>query len=112
MVDLDDPVEVGGNVTYVITATNDGSAPDHNLRVVCQLEDKLNYVSSSGSSEASMMGRTISFTQVRTLAPKTKATWRIICKAVAPGGVRFKVTLTSDVLTRPVEETEATYLYE
>ena len=112
VVDLDDPVEVGGNVTYVITATNDGSAPDHNLRVVCQLEDKLNYVSSSGSSEASMMGRTISFTQVRTLAPKTKATWRIICKAVAPGGVRFKVTLTSDVLTRPVEETEATYLYE
>ena len=112
VVDMTDPIEVGGNVTYVITASNDGSAPDHNLRVVCQLEDKLQYVSSTGSTEASVMGRTISFTQLRTLNPQTKATWRVICRAVSPGGVRFKVTLGSDELSRPVEETEATYLYE
>jgi len=112
VVDLEDPIEVGGNITFVITATNDGSAPDHNLRVVCQLEDKIQYLSSSGATNATLMGRTLSFSQLRTLAPNTKATWRVVCKAIRAGGVRFKVTLTSDDLTRPVEETEASYLYE
>jgi len=112
VVDLEDPIELGRNVTYVITASNDGSAPDHNLRLVCQLEDKLQYVSSSGATQASVMGQTLNFVQLRTLAPNTKATWRIVAKAVRPGDIRFKATLTSDELTRPIEETEATYLYD
>lgn len=112
VVDLQDPVQVGENVTYVITATNDGSAPDHNVRVICQLEDKTQYVSSSGATNASVMGRTINFALLRTLSPGTKATWRVIAKATKPGSVRFKVTMTSDELTRPVDETEASYLYD
>lgn len=112
VVDLQDPVEVGENVTYVITATNDGSAPDHNVRVVCQLEDRTQYVSSSGATHASVMGRTINFAPLRTLSPGTRATWRVIAKATKPGGVRFRVTLTSDELIRPVDETEASYFYE
>jgi uncharacterized repeat protein (TIGR01451 family) len=112
VVDLEDPVAVGENVTYVITAANDGSAPDHNVRIVCQLEDKIQYISSTGATEASIMGHTVSFTQLRSLEPNTKATWRIVCRATAPGSVRFKVNMTSDVLTRPIDETEASYLYE
>ena len=112
VVDLEDPIELGRNVTYVISASNDGSAPDHNLRLVCQLEDKLQYVSSSGATHASVMGQTVSFVQLRTLAPNTKATWRIVAKAVRAGDIRFKATLTSDELTRPIDETEATYLYD
>ena len=112
VVDLEDPVAVGENVTYVVTVANDGSAPDHNVRLTCQLEDRIQYISSSGATEASVMGHTISFTQLRTLAPNTKATWKIVCRAASPGGVRFKANMTSDILSRPVEETEATYLYE
>jgi hypothetical protein len=112
VVDLEDPVELGRNVTYIITASNDGSAPDHNLRLVCQLEDKLQYVSSSGATHASVMGQTLNFVQLRTLAPNTKATWRIVAKAVRAGDIRFRATLTSDELTRPIEETEASYLYD
>jgi hypothetical protein len=46
------------------------------------------------------------------LEPNTKATWRIVCRATSPGGVRFKVNMTSDVLSRPIDVTKATYLYE
>jgi len=112
VVDLEDPVELGSNVTYIITASNDGSAPDHNLRLVCQLEDKLQYVSDTGATHASVMGQTLNFVQLRTLAPNTKATWRIVAKAVRAGDIRFRATLTSDELTRPIEVTEATYLYD
>ena len=112
VVDLEDPVEVGDNITYIITATNDGSADDHNLRVTCQLEDKIQYISATGASTATVMGHKITFSQLRTLPARTKQTWRVLAKAVSPGQVRFKVTMTSDELNRPVEETEASYLYE
>ncbi|MCK6461032.1 MAG: DUF11 domain-containing protein [Planctomycetes bacterium] len=42
VVDLTDPVEVGGSTTYVITATNQGSAPGTNIRIVVMLEDTMN----------------------------------------------------------------------
>lgn len=112
IVDLEDPVEVGGTVTYVITAMNDGSATDHNVRIVCDLEDKLQYVSGSGSSQASLAGRTLAFAPLRSLGPTEKASWRVVAKALRAADIRFRVTLTSDSLSRPIEETEATFLYE
>jgi hypothetical protein len=36
----------------------------------------------------------------------------VVVSAVRPGDVRFKVIMNSDELTRPVEESEATHLYE
>lgn len=112
VIDLEDPVEVGGTVTYIISAVNEGTAPDHNIRIICDLEDKLEYVSSSGPNQASLKGRTLSFSQLKTLGPTEKATWRVVTKAIRPGSIRFKVTLSSDELSRPIDQTEATFLYE
>lgn len=112
VVDLDDPIEVGGNITYVITVTNQGSAADTNIRIVCALEDKIQYVSSAGATVGSIMGNTVSFAPLNSLAPKDKATWRLVVRGVRPGDVRLGTTMSSDQLTRPVEETEATYIYE
>jgi uncharacterized repeat protein (TIGR01451 family) len=112
VIDLEDPVEVGGTVTYVISTINEGTAPDHNIHILCDLEDKLEYVSSSGPNQASLKGRTLSFSELKTLGPTEKATWRVVTKAIRPGSIRFKVTLSSDVLSRPIEQTEATFLYE
>jgi uncharacterized repeat protein (TIGR01451 family) len=46
------------------------------------------------------------------LDPKDKATWRVKIKAVNPGDIRLKVQMTSAMLKRPVEETEATHFYK
>ena len=48
----------------------------------------------------------------RRMAPGEKATWTVTVKALKAGDVRFKTKMTSDQLGRPVEETEATNLYE
>ena len=112
VIDLEDPIEVGSRTTYLITVTNQGSAPDTNIRIVCVLEDKIQYVSSSGATAGSIMGNTISFAPLHSLAPKGRATWRVVVRGVRAGDVRFKVTMSSDRLIRPVEETEATHLYE
>jgi uncharacterized repeat protein (TIGR01451 family) len=112
VIDLDDPVEIGGTTTYLITVSNEGSAADANIRLVCTLDDKLQYVSSAGATAGSLMGRTVSFAPLQTLEPKTKATWRVIVKGVQPGDVRFKVTMHTDEIALPIEEMEATHVYQ
>jgi len=112
VVDLDDPVEVGNTTTYVITVSNEGSAPDNNIRIVCLLDDKLQYVSSAGSTAGSLIGKTVSFAPLRTIEPKTKATWRVVVKGLQAGDVRFKVAMHTDQLALPIEEMEATHIYQ
>jgi uncharacterized repeat protein (TIGR01451 family) len=111
VVDLEDPIEVGKNVTYVIDVTNQGSAPDSNIKLVCTLEDAQDFVSGSGPTAVTGSGKTVTMAPLPSLAVKQKATWRVVIKAGKASNVRFKTTMTSDQLTRPVEETESTNQY-
>ena len=110
--DVDDPVEVNGRTTYLITVTNQGSAPSTNIRISCTLEDSVQYVSSAGPTTGTLEGSTVKFAPLDSLAPRGKATWQVVVTAVKAGDIRFKATMITDQLTRPVEETEATHLYD
>jgi uncharacterized repeat protein (TIGR01451 family) len=112
VIDQLDPVEVGDTTTYIVSVTNQGSAADTNIRIVCSLDDNIQYVSSAGATAGSLMGRTVSFAPLRSLEPKAKATWRIVVRGARPGDVRFKVTMHTDQLALPVEHTEITHIYQ
>lgn len=112
VIDVEDPIEVGGNETYVITVTNQGSAPDTNIVIECVLPAEETYVSADGATSPTTEGQTVRFAPLPSLAPKAKATYRVQVRANGTGDVRFKVKLTSDQLTSPVDETESTHLYE
>ena len=112
VVDLDDPVRVGGRATYLINVTNQGSAAATNVRITCILENNIRYISSSGATVCSTERQMVKFLPLSNLAPKAKADWRVVVEAVKPGDVRFKVVMNTDQLTRPVEEAEATHIYE
>ncbi len=112
LADQADPVAVGESETYTIKVTNQGSAVDTNVRVTFWFEPNLQYVSSSGATIGTLQGDTVVFEPLQSLPPKTDAVWRVVLQGVSPGDTRSKVTLTSDELTRPVEETEATHIYE
>ncbi len=112
VIDITDPVEVGGQTTYVITVTNQGSAPDTNVRIVATLPAEQAYVGSTGTTAGTISGKTITFSPVGTLEVGGQASWRITVRAADAGDVRFRLEMTSDNLTSPVIETEATNLYE
>ena len=112
VVDVYDPVKIGGRTTYVISVTNQGSAIATNVSIACILEDNVRYISSAGATAGSIKGQIVKFSPLSSLAPKDKAAWRVVVGAVRPGDVRFKVIMNVDQLTRPVEEAEATHLYE
>jgi len=114
VIDIEDPVPLGENVTYVIEATNQGSAIDRNIKIVAIFEPNHQYVSSIGATLGAYdaNAHSITFDPFPGLLPKAKAFWRVTTKAVKAGDVRIKVIMTTEMTTRPVEETEATHFYE
>jgi uncharacterized repeat protein (TIGR01451 family) len=112
VVDLDDPIHIGDNETYLITVTNQGSAPGKNIRINCTLEPTQKHLSNSGPTAGTAQGNRVIFAPLVTLAPKAKATWRVVVDCLTAGDVRFTVQMTSDTLTRPVQENESTNQYE
>lgn len=112
VVDVEDPIRVGSNATYVIRVENQGSATATNIRIGCLLENNVRYISSAGATASSQEGQTIRFFPLGSLAPKAQAAWRVVVEAVSPGDVRFKAVMNADQLSRPVEETESTHIYD
>ena len=111
VIDIDDPIEVGANETYEIVVTNQGSANDTNIKIVCTLEDTQQFVSAGGATSGSANGQVVEFAPLATLGAGQKAVWRLVVKAVKAGDVRFGVRMTTDETERPVEETESTHQY-
>ncbi|MEL6739357.1 MAG: DUF11 domain-containing protein [Planctomycetota bacterium] len=112
VVDENDPVEVGGTEIYTITATNQGSAPDTNIIITVNLPAQQELIEAGGATSANVRGQTITFSPLASLGVGERATWRVTVRAAAQGDVRFAVQMDTDQLTGPVNETEATNLYE
>jgi len=111
VVDVSDPIEVGADETYVITVTNQGTADDTNIRIECTLPAEEDYVSAEGPTKFKAEGKSVVFEPLASLAPKAKVTYRVVVKGTKEQDVRFKTTMTSDMLKTPVEETESTHIY-
>ncbi len=112
VVDVTDPVEVGQQTTYVITVTNQGSAADNNIRIVAKLPAEQSFVSASGATNATADGKTVTFAPSGSLPAGAAISWRVTVRADKVADSRFSVEMTSANLTSPVNETEATNLYE
>jgi len=111
VIDVEDPIEVGALETYIITVTNQGTADDTNIVIECTLPGEQEYVSSEGPTRATVDGKVVRFAPVPSLAPKARLVYKVVVRGLEVGDLRFRTTLTSDVLQTPVEETESTHVY-
>lgn len=111
VIDEPDPIEIGNTVTYIIRVTNQGSANDNDIKVVCELPAELAFVSASGVTNGTASGKTITFANLGTLAPQAVAEWRIVARAEGEADIRFATSVTSREKTVPIRETESTTLY-
>lgn len=112
VIDKADPIEVGSQEVYEITVTNQGTEKDTNIGIQVELPKEQDFVSAKGPVDYKVDGRTIRFAPFPALDPKAKITYQVVVKGTATGDVRFKTTMTSDVLKTPVFETESTHIYE
>ena len=115
VVDSPDPIEIGGQTTYTITVTNQGTADDAKIVVAATLapQQKLISVDTSGAQGVSnsVSGQKVTFAAAQILRPGEKLIYKLVVEAVGVGDVRFAVELNSDQLKTPVNETESTNQY-
>ena len=111
VVDLEDPIEVGKVITYVITVTNQGNQTGTGIRVVCTVPDSQEFVFGSGTTPVQARGRTVTMQALPTLDGKAVATWRVLTKALRADDSRFKVEFSTDQFEKPIRREESTRLF-
>jgi uncharacterized repeat protein (TIGR01451 family) len=111
VIDAVDPISVGSETTFVVTATNQGSSDDTNVKVVATLPASMEFVSGSGATPVTTSGQTVTMSPLAKLAPGAKAEWRIVVKAKSAADARSRWEMTSDQFKVPVIETESSNLY-
>ncbi len=109
--DLQDPIAVGNEVTYIIKVTNQGTSAGTLVRVVCTLPASEEFVSGTGSTQVQSRERTLTMDALPALEPKAVASWQVVVKALSPDDARFKVEVSSEQFEQPIHKDEATQLY-
>ena len=108
VVDDPDPIQIGENTLYTIKVTNQGFADIHNVKLVASFDDKTAPIS---SDRGTVNGKTVTTSNLPTLASKQVLTGTITVKGLKAGDSRNKVVLTCEELASSVEETESTTVY-
>lgn len=111
MVDERDPVAIGQNEVYTIRVTNQGSQVDRNVQIVALIPDVATYVSANGPTQHRSSGQQVIFAPLASLAPQQAVTYTVTVRAHQAADARMRVQLTSDMLTAPVQEEEATNFF-
>ena len=108
-----DPVPVDGETTYVIRVTNEGNAPDQDLRVTATLPEGLKYVDAKGLSKAKNNGQEVKFEPIEEIAAGDSVEFRIMAKSDGSneGNVTFQVEVESKNREKAIQEDEATTLF-
>ena len=111
VVDVESPIEIGGETTYEIRVTNQGSKPASNVQVAAILDQGMRAISGQGESRHSIQGERVIFAPLRNLAPKANAVFRIQAQGLRAGDQRVRVQITSDEVQQPITEEVSTRVY-
>ncbi len=112
VVDVDDPVEVGGNATYEIHVVNQGSKAASRVAIGALLPAEMKPVSADGPARYSIEGQQVIFEPLARLAPKADVTYKVTAQALAPGDLRIKAQLMTDEMQQPITQEEGTKVYK
>lgn len=111
VVDLADPIEVGGETVYEIRVVNQGSKTATNVQVVAILPNEMKAVAADGPTRYELAAGQVRFQGLARLAPKADTSYRIRVQGLAPGDTRLRVQLTTDENRTPITKEESTRIY-
>jgi len=112
MVDSEDPISVGGEVTYTIVVENKGLGAATKVHVMDNVPQEMNIMQATPSAGThSIRGNAISF-DIGTLQPSAKVTLTIKVKTLEAGDVVNSAELTLNEFERPTIVEEPTTIIE
>ncbi len=111
VVDVDDPIEAGGETTYEIRVLNQGSKAAVNVRLAVLLPAEMRPVAAEGPTRHTINGPQVLFDGLSCLAPKADTTYRVRVQGLQAGDQRVRVQLLTDEMRTPVTKDESTQVY-
>ena len=111
VVDVDDPIEVGGETSYEIRVVNQGSKTATNLQVKAFLPQGMTAANAAGPTQHQIGQGQVLFAPLARLAPKADTTFRVDVQGLQPGDQRFRVQVTTGEVQQPITKEESTRVY-
>lgn len=111
LVDVADPIEVGGETTYEIRVVNQGSKAATNVELVAIFPPQLKPRSANGPTRDTIHGQEVRFQPLNRLPPKGETTYQVRAQGIAPGDLRVQVQLMAGEMQSPVTKEESTRVY-
>jgi uncharacterized repeat protein (TIGR01451 family) len=111
VVDVNDPVEKGGETTYEIRVVNQGSKAATSVQLAVMLPPQMRPIAAEGPAHHTIDGNRVLFESLSRLAPKADTTYRVRVQCLQAGDLRINVQLVTDEIRNPVTKEEATRVY-
>ncbi|MEZ6143708.1 MAG: hypothetical protein R3B84_24350 [Zavarzinella sp.] len=112
IINVDNPAEVGKEITYEVRVINQGTSPLTNLRLVAGYSEGLQVGDIQAPVKYTSSGAIITFEPIPRLGVKADAVVRIKVKGTKPGDMRCKVQLSCDQIRQPVTKEDSTIFYQ
>lgn len=104
----ENPICVDERTSYTINVVNQGQEADSNVVVTVRFPNEIAPLSTSGDSEGTVSGQTVTFAPVANLRPHQTLSYRVDAQAKASGDARVVVEVTSDTVKTPISQQEST----
>lgn len=104
----ENPICIGETTSYAVTVVNQGSEADRNVQVVLNFPAGIVPMASTGDSDGSVSGQTVTFAPYDTLGPRQTLRYRVDARAKESGDARIQVQVTSESMKTPLVEQEST----
>lgn len=111
VVDVNDPVEKGGETTYEIRVVNQGSKAATNVQLTVLLPPQMRPIAAEGPTHQTIEANRVLFEGLARLAPKADTTYRVRVQCLQAGDLRINVQLVTDEIRAPVTKEESTRVY-
>jgi uncharacterized repeat protein (TIGR01451 family) len=109
--DVNDPIEAGGQTTYEIRVTNQGSKAATGVRLLALVPKELKPISAEGPVRYTIESGRVVFEPLKQLAPKADTTYSVKVQALSPGDLRLQVQVTTDDIRDPITREESTRVF-
>jgi uncharacterized repeat protein (TIGR01451 family) len=111
VVDLEDPVEINGEVTYQIRVANTGTKEETDIRLICSMPSQMRVKVVNAPQKHEMVNGEMVFEPMAKLAPGSEAVIKITAIAESKGETRLKASLSAPSLIEPIIRVEQTRVY-
>ena len=108
VVDVDDPIPVGGETTYQIQIANRGSIAAELIQITATVPDGMVAVGVDGNIMYRAKGQQLTFEPITSLAPQAATVLQVRVKGTKHGTQKFHVAMTCPTMANAVTAEEST----